>query len=56
MPVLLMLHLKFLLASHLTELLELDPCELDEDPPRRFWLGGKSLATQRSPASDGVRR
>lgn len=51
-----MLHLKFREASHLTALLELEPCELDEAPERRDWEGGKSLATQRSPASEGVRR
>lgn len=51
-----MLQRRFLDASHLTALLELEPCELDEAPERSDWEGGKSLATQRSPASEGVRR
>lgn len=53
------LHLKFLEASHFTAFEDEEEedweWEAVEDVER--WVGGgKSLATQRSPASEGVRR
>lgn len=56
-PLWVMLHLRFRLASHLT-LFPDDPplCEWEDDWDDMPPIGGKNLATQRSPASLGVRR